>query len=134
MAEKNLHPSVKKFKEFVRNHPHLMNEVKSGEKTLQELFEEWYLLGEDDPKWKETSTKKNDKSEENETDGETTDLIRNLLSSIKNIDIQQLQKHIGTVQNAIQSFQEIIGQFQPTEAEKQERKNGPHHLFSFRKD
>jgi len=134
MAKKNLHPSVKKFKEFVRNHPHLMNEVKSGEKTLQELFEEWYLLGEDDPKWKESSTKLNDNSEEKEIAEETSDLIKNLLSSIKKIDIQQLQQHIGTVQNAIQSFQDIIGQFQSTEAGNTERKDDPHHLFSFRKD
>ena len=46
-----LHPSVQQFKEFVNHHPKMVHEVRSGHKTWQQFYEEWYLLGEEDPIW-----------------------------------------------------------------------------------
>ncbi|TKJ06257.1 cytoplasmic protein, partial [Bacillus cereus] len=40
-----LHPSVQQFKEFVNHHPKMVHEVRSGHKTWQQFYEEWYLLG-----------------------------------------------------------------------------------------
>ncbi len=51
MTNKVLHPSIESFKVFVKNHPRVMEEVRSGKLTLQELYEEWFLLGEDDTRW-----------------------------------------------------------------------------------
>ena len=51
MSNKKLHPSVQKFKDFVKAHPKLVLEVRKGRKNWQEIYEDWYLLGEDDPKW-----------------------------------------------------------------------------------
>ena len=42
MAKKNLHPSVQKFKGFVKDHPELIQEVRKGNTTWQELYEDWY--------------------------------------------------------------------------------------------
>ena len=50
MAKKK-RQSVEKFREFVKLHPHLRNEVIQKQTTWQELFEEWYLLGENHPRW-----------------------------------------------------------------------------------
>ena len=46
-----LHPSVQQFKEFVNHHPKMVHEVRNGHKTWQQFYEEWYLLGEEDPIW-----------------------------------------------------------------------------------
>ena len=40
MTNKVLHPSIESFKIFVKNHPRVMEEVRSGKLTLQELYEE----------------------------------------------------------------------------------------------
>lgn len=58
---KTLHPKVKEFKEFVRNHPKIVKEVRNGNANWQDLFEDWYLLGEEDSTWdkyKNEQTKK----------------------------------------------------------------------------
>ena len=39
-----LHPSVQQFKEFVNHHPKMVHEVRSGHKTWQQFYEEWYLV------------------------------------------------------------------------------------------
>ncbi len=39
-----LHPSVQQFKEFVNHHPKMVHEVRSGHKTWQQFYEEWYYL------------------------------------------------------------------------------------------
>ena len=69
MAKKK-RPSIEQFREFVRKHPHLRNEVKQKQTTWQELFEEWYLLGEGHPRWEvdqaehESSIQKQSNAEE----------------------------------------------------------------------
>ncbi|KKB39229.1 spore coat protein YlbD [Bacillus thermotolerans] len=42
MNSQLLHPEVKRFKVYMEKHPDLKKAVKRQEKTLQELFEEWY--------------------------------------------------------------------------------------------
>ena len=56
MTEKKLHPSVLQFKEFVKNNPKIIQEVRKGKATWQELYEDWYLLGEDDSRWETIGT------------------------------------------------------------------------------
>ncbi|OLO40769.1 hypothetical protein BTR23_04660 [Alkalihalophilus pseudofirmus] len=48
---KNLHPSIQQFKMFVKQHPLLIHEVRNGNKTWQDFYEEWTLLGEEHPNW-----------------------------------------------------------------------------------
>ena len=55
MTKQKLHPNVQKFKNFVKKHPGLVVDVKKGKKTWQDLYEDWYLLGDDDPKWESLS-------------------------------------------------------------------------------
>ena len=52
MADQSLHPSVEKFKQFVQENPTIIKSVRNGEDTWQNLYEDWYLLGPNDPKWK----------------------------------------------------------------------------------
>jgi len=145
MSERELHPSIAEFKVFVQKHPHLIQEVRSGHSTWQELFEEWYLLGEDDPRWKNSSTVKNSvksmktKQEKVENDKDDNDEqnnkqfnINQILDYLKRMDINQIQQHIKSLYEALGTAQEILAQFQNRSEEgSYESKQNP---FSFRKD
>ncbi|GIN57622.1 YlbD family protein [Lederbergia ruris] len=134
---KDLHPSVKEFKEFIQQHPHLIKAVRREEYTWQELFEDWYLLGEDDPKWKSESSSKTEKNANK--DGESKLSIGQITKILKNMDGNQLQHHIQQLSQAIGAVQGVLTQFSqsggqtgtPSSGTQQPRANNP---FSFRKD
>ncbi|MGX1982625.1 putative coat protein YlbD-like [Thermolongibacillus altinsuensis] len=121
MAANNIHPSVEQFKQFIKKHPKLVREVRSGKKTWKELYNDWYLFGEEDEIW-------NEYKEEIETESSAA-LMQKLATYLQKIDINHLQQHISTVQQAITSIQNIVRQMQETNSTKSSI-----HPFSFRKD
>lgn len=144
--------SIEQFRKFVQTHPHLRNEVKQKEATWQELFEEWYILGENHPRWdidhKETGInsankghkKTSEKEEEKkDTKGESTqELIGMLLGAVKNMDVNQIQQYIKSANQAIGTIQGLLEMFQGNQATKDkpeepkvEQRRNP---FLFRKD
>ncbi|MGE7760784.1 YlbD family protein [Peribacillus sp. NPDC097895] len=145
MAKKK-RPSVDGFREFVKKHPYLVNEVRNKQATWQELFEEWYLLGEDHPRWQadgsvkdslvnsetETPSQPEDKGEQG------TELIGSLMSAVKNMDMGQIQQYITNANQAIGAIQGVLSAFQGNKSgesssppkEKEQRANP----FIFTKD
>ncbi|PEE42123.1 YlbD family protein [Bacillus pseudomycoides] len=130
-----LHPSVQQFKEFVNHHPKMVHEVRNGEKTWQQFYEEWYLLGEQDEVWKaykaDGETISSPAQENN--DEKAVDLMGQMLSFLKKLDAEQMQQHLANVTSAIGSVQQVIQQFQEnrTQPEQRTSENNP---FFFRKD
>ncbi|MEH7383917.1 YlbD family protein [Bacillus sp. JJ1521] len=125
-----LHPSVQEFKVFVKKHPVLVQEVRKGKLNWQEVYEDWYILGEEDEKWK----KFKDKDSQTEKSGKT-DFIGKIFSSFKNADMNNIQQHITNVGEAISTIQAVIHQFRGDE--KQQQLQPTHkspHPFAFRKD
>ncbi|MFD2443395.1 YlbD family protein [Bacillus sp. CGMCC 1.16607] len=135
MTSKKQHPNVIKFKEFVMKHPKMTTEVRSGVVTWQELYEDWYLLGEDDPRWnefKEGTVKK--EMEETNTENKS-DWMTQVFGYLKTMDINQIQQHINHVSQAIGAVQGVLSQFQaPSQSTARKEPNQPSHPFSFRKD
>lgn len=134
MAQKKLHPSVLQFKEFVKNNPKLIQEVRKGKTNWQELYEDWYLLGEDDSRWETIGTENASDSESNtETSG---DWMSNIIGMVKNMDPNQMQNHINNLSQAIGAIQSVISQFQGNNPGLSPTKSsdGPKHPFVFRKD
>ncbi|MBO9130291.1 YlbD family protein [Bacillus sp. 165] len=132
----NLHPSVQQFKVFVKNHPKMINAVRSGQKTWQQFYEEWYLLGEKDQMWNTykpdgTPDVKDDAAAAKE--GEGAGFVGQMMSFIKKIDMDQIQTHISSVTEAIGSVQQVIQQFQSPNSSgtSQRPQNNP---FHFQKD
>lgn len=133
MAKKKLHPSVQKFKEFVKNHPGLIEEVRKGHTTWQEMYEDWYLLGEDDPKW--SAGNRNEKPDESKESEKKTDWLGTIMGAVKNMDPEQLQGQIYNISQALGAIQGVLSQFQGNKGGQQAPKHsGPQHPFSFRKD
>lgn len=134
MKQKKLHPTVVKFKEFVKNNPVIIQEVRNGKATWQELYEEWYLLGEDDERWKtigEAQTKN-----EAVNDEKKSAWVSTITEMMKKIDPSQFQYHVNNLSQAIGAIQGLLGQFQGmnnSQPNQQVRENQPS-PFTFRKD
>ncbi|WP_218781316.1 YlbD family protein [Bacillus sp. EB106-08-02-XG196] len=130
--QKNLHPSVIKFKEFVKNNPALIKEVRNGNSTWQELYEDWYLLGEEDNRW-ETLGVKTSPSAEKEED-KNGDWISTILGTVQKMDHNQIQHYVNNLSQALGAIQGVLSQFQGSQPKQAPLKVEHKHPFSFRKD
>ncbi|TSB46300.1 YlbD family protein [Alkalicoccobacillus porphyridii] len=143
VSSQELHPSVQEFKAFVREHPFIMSEVREGTKSLQDVYEEWSILGPDHEQWRQFTASSADHSEPHEQESETkkqetktsvqaTEFMGQLMNMVKSMNVQDLQNHLsqfssvlGNVQTLIQSFQRPEGQPPSTNSDQP---------FSFRRD
>lgn len=78
-----------KFKEFIRNKPELVEYIKNKEMTMQGFYEIYDVYGEDEVAWRPYLEKRS-----NSTTPKITDIM-------KNIDLDEIQKHINTAQKAL---------------------------------
>lgn len=129
-----LKPQLEEFKAFVKQHPKIIQEVRAGNKKWQEFYEDWYLMGPEDDYWNQyrgQGEKQAKARDEKKSTSKKGDFMSQLLTSLKNVDVNQVQSHITNVSNAITSIQGVISQFQSPSAGKQQQNQQP---FSFRKD
>ncbi|RDI47582.1 YlbD family protein [Falsibacillus pallidus] len=136
MTSKKLHPSVEKFKEFAQKHPKMVKEVRSGKASWQELYEDWYLLGEEDPRFDPYREEPLKKEAQDKGDMKWMNQIGGML---KNMDANQMQQHINQLSQAIGSIQGVLAQFQGGNstrgsAASSSADSKPKNPFSFRKD
>lgn len=137
--ERKLHPSVAEFREFVKKNPAIVKEVRKGSATWQELYEDWYLLGENDQRWEPFKTKEQKASEEKDDQASKGDWMSNVMGMVKKMDPNQLQYHINNLSQALGAIQGVISQFQGSNPAGGNRgvvkpPEGPRHPFLFRKD
>ncbi|WP_066289487.1 YlbD family protein [Bacillus sp. FJAT-29937] len=133
MTKKKLHPSVEKFKEFVKKNPKIIQEVREGKKTLQELYEDWYLLGEDDPKW---GNMRSEDQEKSKTEEKKSDWMSQMMGSLKKMDSNQVQGYIQNLNQALAAVQGVLSQFQGGSPQNKLTKSTPPppNPFKFKKD
>ncbi|WLR43648.1 YlbD family protein [Bacillus carboniphilus] len=120
MAQKQ----VEQFKDFVRKHPKLIEEVRKGNKKWKNLFEDWYILGEDDEYWVEYA------SEDDKEDTKDAGLLTSVLTAFKNMDTKLLNEQLYKMNDTIENIQGLISQFQKESSSSKQPKSP----FSFRKD
>ncbi|MCR6107193.1 YlbD family protein [Salipaludibacillus agaradhaerens] len=108
----SLHPDVKRFKAFVKKRPYVLRDVNSGEKTLQDIFEEWMLFGEEDDIWESYLKDDDEKDETKKSDEEDEeDSNVDVLNMLKNMNLNDIQHHLGQFSTVVQSVQELVSQF-----------------------
>lgn len=131
----DLHPSIQKFKEFVRQHPKMVHDVRNGTKSWQQFYEEWYLLGEEDGVWNRYKVNGGivPPSVQEESGEKSEDFMGQMVSFFKKIDVEQVQQHLVNMTTAIGSVQQVIQQFQGNQTTKQQR-NSENNPFFFQKD
>lgn len=141
--EKNqeLHPSVQQFKEFMKQHPALIAEVKANRRSLQTIYEEWSVLGAEHEQWQTFRSVKADTSHTQETAEEETashststasDTLGQVMGLIRRMNVQDLQNHLAQFSSVLANVQNVIQTFQrPTNQPSQKPQDHP---FSFRRD
>ncbi|MGJ7922520.1 YlbD family protein [Neobacillus sp. LXY-4] len=146
MGNNELDPSVEKFKQFIQANPKIIEAVRRERLTWQELYEDWYLLGEEDPRWEEfrktekkkrsTSNKETNTAEEINNDADQKkDWVGQIMGVVKNMDAQQIESQIHHLSQAISAIQGVLSQFQNSNQVNNVQKNEhPPHPFMFRKD
>lgn len=77
------------FKEFIKNKPELVEFIKNKEQTMQGFYEIYDVYGTDESAWKPY-----------ERSSETT-ITPKITDIMKNINVDELQKHINTAQKAL---------------------------------
>lgn len=79
------------FREFIKGKPELVEYIKNNEMTMQKFYEIYDVYGTDENAWKAYERK------------ETTSNINipKLTELVKNINVDELQKHINTAQKAL---------------------------------
>ena len=94
------------FKEFVSRHPLVREEVVKGNKTWQNIYEDWVILGENNDIWApyKVSTEKTDK-----IDLLSSENLKNIMGYIKKINPDSISKTLNTVQKILQITQGLGG-------------------------
>ncbi|WP_332689956.1 YlbD family protein [Halalkalibacter lacteus] len=143
VSKQGLHPSVQEFKQFMKEHPVLLKEVKEGRKTLQGLFEEWSVLGGDHEQWNSYTQKKSagvhaEESHQQEPEKEqstqsATDALGQIMGIVKRMNVQDLQNHLGQFSSVLSNVQNVIQSFQK-QPDNQPNQRQQDHPFSFRRD
>lgn len=115
------------FKDFIKRHPLLKAQVLSKEKTWQELYEDYVLLGEDafadDEIKKDTAAAKKSSS--------TEEIIKNIFGYVKKINPDQVTKTVTSIQKVL----ELLGSFGAgTQAQALAKKSTGDPLFDKRFD
>lgn len=101
---------MNEFRDFVKKYPLLREEVNNGKKTWQNIYEEWVLFGEGDPKWKIfESVEKNPEKKENKENNFNFGNVKKVLDYAKNINPDNLNKTLNNVQKVIQIAQTVSG-------------------------
>ena len=95
------------FKEFVSRHPKVRDEVVSGKKSWQNIYEDWVIMGENSEIWqpyRNEPTKNNDK-----IDLLSSENLKNIIGYIKKINPDSISKTLNTVQKILQITGGISG-------------------------
>lgn len=98
------------FREFVSRYPGIKNDVADKKYTWQQVYENWVILGENDPMWqkyKVTTSKAEKKNTIEDLLGQTS--IKNVINYVKNIDPDSISKTLNTVQKVLQITQSFSG-------------------------
>ena len=98
------------FREFVKNHPKIRDEVRTGRRTWQNIYEEWVIYGEEDEQWRSYRQEIRGGSPIS-SDGNNIsfniDSIKNIFGYIKKINPDSLNRTLNSVQKVIQIAQGI---------------------------
>lgn len=84
------------FKDFISIHPELVTYVKNKEMTWQDFYEIYDIYGSDESAWSSYFKK-----------AESTDKITELTSLFKNINLDNVSRHVNNAQKAINIIQEL---------------------------
>lgn len=93
------------FKKFVRTHPELGNNVMENKTSWQKLYELYEMYGEESEVWDKYSIRKQDYNLTSSKQNESS--FGELISMIRNVDLESVQKGVNNLQKTIGLLQDI---------------------------
>lgn len=108
--------SKESFKSFARSHTELANYVMNSKTNWQKLYELYEIYGENSSIWNDYFSSDSPVTTNRETEfSELSSNFKDLVSHIKNIDLDSVQKGINNIQKALGVLQDIgVGQSNPS--------------------
>lgn len=103
------------FKDFLKRNKDLSKLVIDGKTTYQKLFETFDIYGEDKSVWNDLL--KSAKKVENSNFGG----FKDILSNLKNIDIDKLEENVGSLEKALGFLEEILSSRNEKKEKKREK-------------
>lgn len=102
---------MEEFRSFVSSHEKIKEEVRNGNRTWQNIYEEWVILGEENPEWDKykSDTDKKVVSQNGNNLSINMDSVKNVIGYIKKINPDDLNKTLNTLQKVIQIAQTVGG-------------------------
>ena len=101
------------FKNFIYKHPEYIDYVKTNNISWQSLYELYDIYGEKEEIWaKYTSTKPTEQIN-----------IKNILNSLKNINIDSLEENISSIQKVVMLIEELTKPNETKDTKITEQKN-----------
>ena len=99
------------FREFVKVHPLVRDEVKSGTRSWQQIYEDWYIMGDGDDIWDKYKTQASSTPTENKKleDLLTSENLKNIWGYVKKINPDSISKTLNTIQKVLQITQSFGG-------------------------
>lgn len=97
------------FRDFVSRFPKLRDDVISGKKTWQNIYEDWVIMGENSDIWKGYDGASANSTRSNGDDLISVDGIKKILSYIKKVNPDSISKTLNTVQKILQVTQGFSG-------------------------
>ncbi|GAK14237.1 spore coat protein YlbD [Geomicrobium sp. JCM 19039] len=135
MSDEHMDPSVIEFKTFVQNHPGLIQEVRHGRYSWNDLYQEWAIIGGDHADWTsyqtnpgpepvgEASTNDTQTSGETSTNAaqnslnqflESNPTVSSVVSRLGQMNVNDLQGYLSQFSGVMGNVQQLMGQFQNT--------------------
>jgi hypothetical protein len=131
MVTKELSPSIRQFKAFLQNNPHIIKTIRSNDVSLQDCYEQFVLLGEDDQMWKQYDNKAKGQAKENDESNDEKGFSK-WLNKISQLDINHVEKHIHDLNGAIEQVMSVMDQYKQFSNNKSEPSAPVRDPFSFR--
>ncbi len=103
---------MNEFRSFITKYPGIKDAVASGTSNWQSMYENWVILGENDPMWQQYKAVSNTKAKTSNNTIEdllSQTSIKNVINYIKKIDPDSISKTLNTVQKVLQITQSFNG-------------------------
>ncbi|WP_062197744.1 spore coat protein YlbD [Massilibacterium senegalense] len=91
--------SVEEFRDFVKRHPKLREEVLNGKKSWQEIYEDWVILGEDNSRFEPYKAQQRE-------------WIQQMVGMWKNVNFEEVQNHLSQLDKTLSQLQQLFDHFQ----------------------
>ncbi|PKR78511.1 hypothetical protein CEY16_01785 [Halalkalibacillus sediminis] len=104
MSSQELPREVKRFKEFVQEHPRLVEAVKNKEYTWQQLYDLWNREGEEALFWEAFDKEINN----NNSSIDHGKWMKQTMDILSNVDLDKLDHQIRGLSKAIDQLQDFV--------------------------